>query len=144
MKSLKFFSQACGRFIVTPKLMTRAKRKMVVLHPLPRVFEISPDFDSDPRAAYFRQAESGMYIRMALLAMILGKGTHNLFSPHLFCTKFFVQIKKSLKFKEESGIVCEVSVVTVDSAQHKSSYLQQQKNPAVIFLTSQIIKTRLT
>ena len=38
-----------------------------------RVFEISPEFDSDPRAAYFRQAENGLYIRMALLAMVLGK-----------------------------------------------------------------------
>jgi len=61
--------------------MTKAKRKMVVLHPLPRVFEISPEFDSDPRAAYFRQAEGGMYVRMALLAMLLGKG------------KFFIDFK---------------------------------------------------
>lgn len=53
--------------------MTRAKRRMVVMHPLPRVFEISPELDSDPRAAYFRQAECGMYVRMALLAMVLGK-----------------------------------------------------------------------
>ncbi|XP_017768305.1 PREDICTED: CAD protein [Nicrophorus vespilloides] len=67
------YKQACGHFVVTPKLMTRAKRKMVVMHPLPRVFEISRDFDSDPRAAYFRQAECGMFVRMALLAMVLGK-----------------------------------------------------------------------
>ncbi|RZC40808.1 CAD protein [Asbolus verrucosus] len=67
------YDKACGHFIVTPQLMTRAKRKMVVLHPLPRVFEISPDFDTDPRAAYFRQAECGMFVRMALLAMVLGK-----------------------------------------------------------------------
>lgn len=59
--------------MVTPQLMTRAKRKMVVLHPLPRVFEISPEFDTDPRAGYFRQAECGMFVRMALLAMVLGK-----------------------------------------------------------------------
>lgn len=59
--------------MVTPQLMTRAKRKMVVMHPLPRVFEISPEFDTDPRAAYFRQAECGMFVRMALLAMVLGK-----------------------------------------------------------------------
>lgn len=65
--------QVCGYFIVTPQLMTSAKKKMVVLHPLPRVFEISPDLDSDPRAAYFRQAEYGMFVRMALLAMVLGK-----------------------------------------------------------------------
>lgn len=58
---------------MTPHLMTRAKRKMIVLHPLPRNQEISPEFDTDPRAAYFRQAEGGMYVRMALLAMVLGK-----------------------------------------------------------------------
>lgn len=56
--------------------MTKAKKKMVVLHPLPRVFEISPEFDTDPRAAYFRQAEYGMYVRMALLAMVLGRYTY--------------------------------------------------------------------
>ena len=65
--------QACGHFVVTPHLMRKAKKKMVVLHPLPRVFEISPELDTDPRAAYFRQAKNGMYVRMALLAMVLGK-----------------------------------------------------------------------
>lgn len=64
--------QARGLLVVTPQLMTRARRRMVVLHPLPRVDEISPQFDSDPRAAYFRQAEYGMYVRMALLAMVAG------------------------------------------------------------------------
>lgn len=66
------FLQYCGHFIVTPQLMTRANKRTIVLHPLPRVEEISRDFDSDPRAAYFRQAEYGMYIRMALLAMVVG------------------------------------------------------------------------
>lgn len=64
--------QACGHFVVTPKLMTLASRRTIVMHPLPRVFEISKEFDSDPRAAYFRQAEYGMYVRMALLAMVVG------------------------------------------------------------------------
>lgn len=67
------YEEVFGHYIVTPQLMTRAKRKMIVLHPLPRVGEISPEFDTDPRAAYFRQAECGMYVRMALLAMVLGK-----------------------------------------------------------------------
>jgi carbamoyl-phosphate synthase / aspartate carbamoyltransferase / dihydroorotase len=53
--------------------MTRAKRRMIVMHPLPRIFEISKDFDTDPRAAYFRQAEYGMYVRMALLTIVLGR-----------------------------------------------------------------------
>ncbi|KAF7990426.1 hypothetical protein HCN44_000231 [Aphidius gifuensis] len=66
------YDKVCGQFVVTPKLMTAAKKKMIVMHPLPRNFEISTEFDSDPRAAYFRQAEGGVYVRMALLAMILG------------------------------------------------------------------------
>jgi aspartate carbamoyltransferase catalytic subunit len=60
-------------YMITPELMEQAKKKMVVMHPLPRVGEISYHVDSDPRAAYFRQMENGMYIRMALLAAVLGK-----------------------------------------------------------------------
>jgi aspartate carbamoyltransferase catalytic subunit len=60
-------------YIITPELMEQAKEKMVVMHPLPRVSEISYAIDDDPRAAYFRQMENGMYIRMALLAAVLGK-----------------------------------------------------------------------
>ena len=68
-----FLLQACGHFIVTPQLLRLAKRRMIVMHPLPRVFEIPAELDSDPRAAYFRQAEGGLYVKMALLAMVLGK-----------------------------------------------------------------------
>jgi len=60
-------------YVITPELMERAKEQMVVMHPLPRVNEISYAIDDDPRAAYFRQMENGMYIRMALLAAVLGK-----------------------------------------------------------------------
>ncbi|XP_076085937.1 multifunctional protein CAD-like [Mytilus galloprovincialis] len=67
------FEKAFGQFIVTPELMTKAKKKMVVMHPLPRNNEISTAFDTDPRAAYFRQTENGMFVRMALLALVLGK-----------------------------------------------------------------------
>ena len=60
-------------FIVTPELMSSALpgKKMILMHPLPRVGEIIADMDNDPRAAYFRQAEYGMLIRMALLKLIL-------------------------------------------------------------------------
>jgi carbamoyl-phosphate synthase/aspartate carbamoyltransferase/dihydroorotase len=58
---------------VDKAFMTNAPPKMIVLHPLPRVDEISTDFDSDPRAAYFRQMENGMFVRMALLALVCGK-----------------------------------------------------------------------
>ena len=58
---------------VTTDLMARAKPKMALMHPLPRLTEIHYSVDNDPRAAYFRQMENGMYIRMALLAAVLGK-----------------------------------------------------------------------
>ncbi|MBW7883193.1 MAG: aspartate carbamoyltransferase [Caldilineaceae bacterium] len=61
------------RYVVDSELMSRAKERMIVMHPLPRVNEISYAVDSDPRAAYFRQMRNGMYIRMALLAAVLGK-----------------------------------------------------------------------
>lgn len=60
-------------FVVTPETLQAAGDDMIVMHPLPRVNEISMEVDRDPRAAYFRQMEYGMYVRMALLAMVLGK-----------------------------------------------------------------------
>jgi aspartate carbamoyltransferase len=62
-----------GSYVISPEVMKKAKQNMIVMHPLPRVGEISMDFDDDPRAAYFRQMEYGLYVRMALLAMVLGK-----------------------------------------------------------------------
>jgi aspartate carbamoyltransferase catalytic subunit len=47
------------------------KKESIVMHPLPRVDEIAPEVDADPRAAYFRQARNGLYIRMALLDKVL-------------------------------------------------------------------------
>ncbi len=61
------------QYVVDEELMTQAKERMIVMHPLPRVNEISYGVDEDPRAAYFRQMRNGMYIRMALLAAVLGK-----------------------------------------------------------------------
>ncbi|MCL6429225.1 MAG: aspartate carbamoyltransferase [Anaerolineae bacterium] len=60
-------------YVITPELLKRAKERMIVMHPLPRVNEISYEVDRDPRAAYFRQMANGMYIRMALLAAVLGR-----------------------------------------------------------------------
>ncbi|HQF62558.1 MAG TPA: aspartate carbamoyltransferase [Anaerolineaceae bacterium] len=62
-----------GTYTITLETMTRAKEDMIVMHPLPRVGEISEEVDDDSRAAYFRQMEYGLYTRMALLAMVLGK-----------------------------------------------------------------------
>lgn len=60
-------------FVITTETLKKAKDEMIVMHPLPRVGEISMEVDDDPRAAYFRQMEYGLYVRMALLAMVLGK-----------------------------------------------------------------------
>ncbi len=70
---LSQYEEAKDLYVITPELMENAKEKMIIMHPLPRVGEISYAIDSDPRAAYFRQMENGMYIRMALLAAVLGK-----------------------------------------------------------------------
>jgi len=56
--------------IVNQEVLDLMKKEAIVMHPLPHVEEISPEVDKDPRAAYFRQAENGLYIRMALLKMI--------------------------------------------------------------------------
>lgn len=60
-------------YCVTPEMMSIAKPSMTLMHPLPRNDEIDPLVDSDPRAAYFRQVKNGMYVRMALLNLILEK-----------------------------------------------------------------------
>lgn len=77
-----------GKLTITPQVLLKAKKRMVIMHPLPRVDEIryallsqtccspvgaSTEVDTDPRAAYFRQMEYGVYVRMALLGMCLGK-----------------------------------------------------------------------
>jgi carbamoyl-phosphate synthase/aspartate carbamoyltransferase/dihydroorotase/carbamoyl-phosphate synthase/aspartate carbamoyltransferase len=67
------YEEVKNHYEITPELMSRAKEKIIVLHPLPRVGEIHYAVDSDPRAAYFRQVKNGMFIRMALLAAVLGR-----------------------------------------------------------------------
>jgi aspartate carbamoyltransferase catalytic subunit len=59
-------------YILDAAKMARAGEALIVMHPLPRVNEISMEVDKDPRAAYFKQARYGMYVRMALLASVLG------------------------------------------------------------------------
>jgi aspartate carbamoyltransferase len=70
---LSDYESVKSAFIITPQTLTVAKEQMIIMHPLPRVGEISMEIDDDPRAAYFRQMEYGLYVRMALLAMVLGK-----------------------------------------------------------------------
>ncbi len=73
----RFFNEADyirlkDTYILTPDKLKGAKKDMRILHPLPRVNEISTAVDSDPRAAYFRQVRNGKFIRMALILKLLG------------------------------------------------------------------------
>ena len=72
----RFFNEADyirlkDTYILTPDKLEPAKKDMIVMHPLPRVNEISVAVDDDPRAAYFPQAKNGMFIRMALILKML-------------------------------------------------------------------------
>jgi aspartate carbamoyltransferase catalytic subunit len=73
----RFFNEADyirlkDSYILNNNKMEKAKKDMIVMHPLPRVNEISVEVDNDPRAAYFKQAKCGMYVRMALIMKLLG------------------------------------------------------------------------
>ncbi|WP_294429379.1 aspartate carbamoyltransferase [uncultured Treponema sp.] len=59
-------------YILDKQKMSLARKNMIVLHPLPRVNEINPEVDDDPRAAYFKQVKYGMFVRMALIAKLVG------------------------------------------------------------------------
>ena len=65
------YEAARGKFIVDQSIMDALPSSSVVMHPHPRVDEIDPAVDADPRAAYFRQAKNGLYVRMALLKLAL-------------------------------------------------------------------------
>ena len=72
----RFFNEADyirlkDTYILTPDKLEPAKKDMIVMHPLPRVNEISVKVDDDPRAMYFTQAKNGMFIRMALILKML-------------------------------------------------------------------------
>lgn len=69
------YEKVKNKFIITKELVEKyASAKTIIMHPLPRVGEIDPEVDSDPRAVYLRsQTRNGMYIRMALISLVLGK-----------------------------------------------------------------------
>eukprot|EP00658_Telonema_sp_P-2_P033989 TRINITY_DN24855_c0_g1_i1.p1 TRINITY_DN24855_c0_g1~~TRINITY_DN24855_c0_g1_i1.p1 ORF type:complete len:327 (+),score=88.15 TRINITY_DN24855_c0_g1_i1:185-1165(+) len=69
--SVEEYTQVQGSYTIDNALMASAKKDMIVMHPLPRVGEIKEEFDQDPRAAYFRQMEYGMYMRMAILDAVM-------------------------------------------------------------------------
>ena len=103
-------------YILTPEKLTNAKADLSVLHPLPRVNEISVEVDSDPRACYFRQALNGKYIRMALILYLLseaknpensrkwGELENDLVCPNHRCITHFEQELSTRSFVGSDGI----------------------------------------
>jgi aspartate carbamoyltransferase catalytic subunit len=67
------YERCRGLYVINRSSLELMRPGAVLMHPLPRVDEISPEVDEDPRAAYFRQAENGLYVRMALLSLVLGE-----------------------------------------------------------------------
>jgi aspartate carbamoyltransferase catalytic subunit len=68
------YDQARGQYIIDRSVLDCMRPQAIIMHPLPRVDEIKrEEVDADPRAAYFRQAHNGLYVRMALLKMILAR-----------------------------------------------------------------------
>lgn len=74
-ENIKGYESVKNKFIVSPQLLEKyGSKDMILMHPLPRVGEILPEVDNDPRAVYLtKQTRNGMYIRMALMALVLGK-----------------------------------------------------------------------
>jgi aspartate carbamoyltransferase catalytic subunit len=72
-ENLSEYERVKGHYIIDHHLIKAIKKKITILHPLPRVDEINPEVDAYPGAAYFRQVRNGVFVRMALLAMVLGK-----------------------------------------------------------------------
>ena len=62
-----------GSYVLNREILEKGNREITIMHPLPRVDEISTDVDALPNAAYFRQAHNGVFLRMALLAMVMGR-----------------------------------------------------------------------
>lgn len=72
--SEELYKKIQGKYVVDRKTLAKMKKKSMIMHALPRIDEISVEIDPDPRAVYLRsQVKNGMYVRMALLALVLGK-----------------------------------------------------------------------
>lgn len=69
------YEECRGLYVINGASLKRMKQSAILMHPLPRVGEIAMEADSDPRAAYFRQAQNGLYVRMALLRRVLSNST---------------------------------------------------------------------
>jgi len=71
-ESIDIYNKVKGCYIINNDILKNCKKDMIIMHPLPRVDEIAIEVDNDPRSKYFKQMEYGMYVRMALLSLVLG------------------------------------------------------------------------
>jgi aspartate carbamoyltransferase catalytic subunit len=102
------YERLAGCYVLDARKMRYAKKDCIVLHPLPRVDEISTDFDSDPRAAYFRQAENGKFMREALILKLLAEKDLPAAEENVYSDPRFVCTSKKCVCTHERGIVHEV------------------------------------
>ncbi|MBN1833588.1 MAG: aspartate carbamoyltransferase [Deltaproteobacteria bacterium] len=72
-EDLAEYEKLKGSYVLTREILFKGNKDITIMHPLPRVDEISSDVDDLPNAAYFRQAHNGVYVRMALLALVMGR-----------------------------------------------------------------------
>ena len=104
-------------YILDKQKLSLAKDDMYILHPLPRVNEISVEVDSDPRAAYFKQAQYGVYVRMALILTLLEVAMtiyHDLKLDKLDCTVAIIKNAKSNKMGKKDIIKVECPIEDLD------------------------------
>lgn len=69
----KTYNEAIGNYLINQNVLNKSKADLRILHPLPRVNEIDPAIDKDPRVCFFKQVENGVLVRMALLSLVLGE-----------------------------------------------------------------------
>ncbi len=77
--SIDDYQEAASKYILSPEIVREMKADAIIMHPLPRVDEIPPEVDEAPQARYFEQAQNGLYIRMALLYLLLKNNEHPVF-----------------------------------------------------------------
>ena len=96
------FLRLRDRYILDPAKLEIAKKDLAILHPLPRVNEISVKVDNDPRACYFKQVKNGKYMRMALILMLLDEAKKN-------------PAREEMAFTKENGYICGIESCKNDS-----------------------------
>jgi aspartate carbamoyltransferase catalytic subunit len=69
---LEEYDKVRGTYTITQNTLRKAKKNMIIMHPLPRIDEIDPEVDRSPNAKYFKQVKYGLVVRMALLSLVLG------------------------------------------------------------------------